>query len=149
MVMRVGPHENLAVGSIRHDVYGPGRFAAIAPGRLRVVEVHYGGHGIPTVPVVAGSLAVGGIHVRVVNQPSEAAAADCPPCDRGAFPGFGSDPPAPYAATVPPASPTPLDGPSDPGGPASATASSPGAGGGGFVQGQAVPGGGGMLDIMA
>ncbi len=140
--MRIEPHENLMVLSIRHDVFGPGRLAAIAPGRVRVVEVHHHGPGIQ------GVSGVPGVHVRVVDQTVQAAPADCPPCDHGAFPGFGTDPPGSSEASVPP---VPVIGQSEPSAPATATSPPPAfvVGGIGFIHGQTVPGVGSLLDIMA
>lgn len=128
--MRIEPHENLAVLSIRYDVFGPGRLATITPGRVRVVEVQR------EVPVV---------QVKVVPRPEQAPPADCQPCDRSVFPGFAPgftpDPqevssqgqapsiPMPHIARDPDAPPPPE--------------------GQIFSRGQAIPGTGGLLDILA
>jgi hypothetical protein len=115
--MQIGPHENLAVLSIQHDIYGPGRLARIGPGQLRVVEV------VREIPVV---------QVKVVTQTQPTPPADCPPCDRGGFPGFSADlPPVPPAESHPAPSPV------------------PDAGGLTFSHGQVVPATGNLLDIMA
>jgi hypothetical protein len=116
--MQIGPHENLAVLSIQHDIYGPGRLARIGPGQLRVVEV------VREIPVV---------QVKVVTQTQPTPPADCPPCDRGGFPGFIAD-------SQPVAS-------SDESHPAPSPVSD--AGGLTFSHGQAVPSTGNLLDIMA
>lgn len=130
--MRIESHENLMVQSIRHDVFGPGRLATIAPGRVRVVHVHH--HHRQA-------------QVRVVHQPQSSMPADCPRCDHGEFPGFSSDPPATVTVTAPLNATTPVGTSSilsgSPNAPA-VEAVAPG-----FVQGQWVPGIGGLLDIMA
>jgi len=76
--MWIQPHGNLAVFTIRHDLFGPGRFALIPPGGVRVDH----------------PAATAAVQVHVVEKTVSAAPADCHRCDHGAVGGFGADPPA-------------------------------------------------------
>ncbi len=119
--MRIEPHENLMVWSIRHDQFGPGRFHAILPDHSRTEHIHS--------PAQA-------ISIKVVQETMAPGPADCPPCDRGDFPGFSSDPPASNGVT-------------SQGGDTHGPGVSAPAADLSFSHGQAVPGTGSLLDIMA
>ena len=126
--MRIEPHENLAVWAIRQDMFGPGRWAPPVPGRTHVQVQRQ------EVPVV---------HVKVVHESHRLSPADCPPCDRGGFPGYatpsGKGIRNAFLPAIEPAEPTCESGP----------APGPQAGGVTLSHGQIIPGTGGLLDIMA
>jgi len=136
--MRLESHENLTLLSIRHDLFGPGRFHPAIAHPNRALHAHHLHHlrlQVHPKPHV---------EVRVVESASPPQPADCPPChvtDPSQIHPRHTPTPAtagtawPYIATARPTDtrsiPAPFPMAQD------------------FVYGQPVPATGGLLDIMA
>jgi hypothetical protein len=147
--MRLEPHENLSVWSIRHDLYGPGRYHP----HLR--RYHHGIHHHEHPHHHHGLHARVHRHdhcdrwepcevVRVVERPIRPEPADCRPCHCG---GETLSMPYPPDKTYPAAGPPPemdlVTVPAD-----IAPPSEPGALQG-YFRGQPVPASGNLLDVFA
>lgn len=83
--MRIEPHENLTVLSIRHDRFGPGRFHALKAGLGHKAHAHRHEHSaaahahqLHTRPQTRPR-----VEVRVVEHTRQPQPADCRPCHHG------------------------------------------------------------------
>jgi hypothetical protein len=135
--MHLEPNDNLAVSSIRHDLYGPGRFHPIHHHHHHndhVHEDHKDTSRVHRQPDV----------VRVVQQSQRPKPADFQPCQCGGETRLNVYPPdKAYPAAIPIPEIDIVTIPADIAPPSEKGALQ------GYIYGQAVPANGNLLDVMA